>query len=75
MRQGLEEGMKQGLEEGMRQGLEEGMKQGLEEGMKQGLLSTAYNLRKMGLSVEHVAQATGLTAEEVESLMDENSAH
>ena len=75
MKQGLEEGMKQGLEEGMRQGLEEGMKQGLEEGMKQGLLSTAYNLRKMGLSVEHVAQATGLTAEEVESLMDENSAH
>lgn len=37
-------------------------------GRQEGKLETARNLRTMGLSVENIAQATGLTVQEVEAI-------
>jgi predicted transposase/invertase (TIGR01784 family) len=54
----------EGREEGRQEGLEEGQRKGREEG-RQALLKTARKLRDMGLPVEQIAQATGLSPEAV----------
>lgn len=64
----VEEDMRREWEEKYKKGMEEYLEKGKQQGLQQGLLSTAYNLKKMGLSVEQVVQATGLTAEEVEKI-------
>lgn len=46
-------------------GREEGLAEGREEGAHKKAIETATNLLKMGLSVEQVSQATGLSVEEV----------
>ena len=43
-------------------------KSGLAEGSRQANLETAKNLLRFGLSVENIAQATGLSQAEVEAL-------
>ncbi|MGI5117164.1 Rpn family recombination-promoting nuclease/putative transposase [Treponema sp. SP13] len=47
---------------------EEGVQQGFADGSYQTKLETAKNLLDLGLSVENIAQATGLSREEVENL-------
>ena len=68
----MRKGKMEGLEEGKRQGLEEGKKQGLEEGKIQGArenaISIARNLKRLGLPDNEIAQATGITIEEVEKV-------
>ena len=66
----LAEGYKKGLEEGMEKGMEKGIEKGLAEG-REALLNAARNFLRMGLSVHDVAQATGLTEEEVGELKTE----
>ena len=56
--------MKQGRAEGMKQGRAEGMKQGRAEEKK----AIAKNLLAMGLTIEQVAQGSGLPIEEVKGL-------
>ena len=55
-------------EEGVQQGLRQGIQQGFADGSYQTKLETAKNLFDLGLSVENIAQATGLSREEVENL-------
>ncbi|UTC60740.1 hypothetical protein E4N70_03985 [Treponema vincentii] len=55
-------------EESFDMGLAEGKSLGLAEGSHQKALETAKNLLQFGLSREKIAQATGLTQEEVESM-------
>ena len=50
------------------QGIQQGMQQGMEQGVKQEKLLIAANLKKMGLSLENIMLATGLTKEQVEDL-------
>ena len=69
-KEGLEEGRKEGLEEGRKEGLEEGRKEGLEKGRKEAVLQTALNLKRLGVSVEVIAQSTGLTIDEIQGLAD-----
>ena len=45
-----------------------GHERGIAEGSRQKALETAKNLIKMGLSYENIAQATGLSKEEVEAI-------
>lgn len=52
------------MERGIAQGLAEGKSLGLAEGKRE----TARNLRSMGLSIENISKATGLTVQEVEQL-------
>ena len=64
MREGREEGMKEGREEGMKEGREKGMK----EGKKEGKLEDAQNLKRLGVSLDIISQATGLSLEDIENL-------
>ena len=54
--------------EGKSLGLAEGKSLGLAEGSRQAKLETARNLLVIGLSIENIAKATGLTVQEVETL-------
>ena len=65
---GLAEGKSLGLAEGKSLGLAEGKSLGLAEGKLEGKLETARNLRTMGLSIENIAKATGLSIQEVQAL-------
>ena len=57
----------EGLEEGLAQGHEQGHAQGLAEGLEK-LRNSATNLKRMGLPLEQIAEATGLTLDEVNAL-------
>lgn len=50
------------------QGISQGITQGITQGSYQKALETAKNLLGLGLSIENIAQATGLTQAEVEVL-------
>jgi predicted transposase/invertase (TIGR01784 family) len=69
----IESGLKKGFDKGMKQGIEQGMKQGIEqgraEGEKQGRYEVAQKLLAMGLPIESVLQATGLSKDDVKQLM------
>ncbi|MBQ9494701.1 MAG: Rpn family recombination-promoting nuclease/putative transposase [Treponema sp.] len=65
--QGIIEGREQGLAQGHEQGLAQGHAQGLAEGLEK-LRNSATNLKRMGLPLEQIAEATGLTLDEVNAL-------
>ena len=62
------EGKSLGLAEGKSLGLAEGKSLGLAEGSRQKAFETARNLLVIGLSIDNIAKATGLTVQEVETL-------
>ena len=59
-----QEGLEKGLEKGRLEGLEKGIAKGLEEGK----VEVAKKLKKMGLSLEYIQDATGFSAEMIKSL-------
>ena len=67
-----DKGEKIGIEKGEKIGIEKGEKIGIEkgkaEGEKKAKIETARNLIKIGLSVNQISLATGLSIEEVEAL-------
>ena len=63
-----ESGREEGREEGRKEGKEEGIKEGREEGSKDERSKIAINLIRLGTSCEIIAQATGLSEEEVSRL-------
>ena len=73
LKEGLEEGLAKGLEEGIAKGIEQGIEQGIEIGVNKGKKENSYDIaRKMkqkGLSVDMIAECTGLTKSEIEKLM------
>jgi predicted transposase YdaD len=69
MEKGMEKGIEKGLAQGRAEGLKEGLKKGMEKGEKKGRYDIARNLLSMGLSVESIMQATGLSRDEITSLM------
>ncbi len=64
----IEEGMKEGREKGLKEGREEGIKEGREEGRADKTKEVAQNMKKMGMSIEQIAQACGISVEEAEKL-------
>ena len=60
----VEKGMKKGMEEGLQKGKAEGKAEGRQEEKH----SIALNLKKLGVSIEQIAFATGLSIEEIEKL-------
>ena len=54
--------------EGKAEGKAEGIKEGKIEGMKEGKVEVARSLKQMGLSVEKIAIATGLSIDDIEHL-------
>ena len=57
----------EGLEDGLEKGLEKGREEVREEARKEKLQSAA-NFKKLGVSIEIISQATGLTVEEIKAL-------
>ena len=66
--EGRAEGLAEGRAEGLEQGRAEGRAEGLEQGRMEERLSTARNLKKLGIAPDTIAQATGLGLEEIEKL-------
>ena len=62
--EGREQGRAEGREEGRAEGLEEGRAEGLEKGKKE----VARQMKKMGLSVAQIVQASGLPEDVVDGL-------
>ena len=65
---GMAEGLAKGLAEGKAEGIAEGRAEGITEGKFEGKTETARNLKRLGVPVTTIAEATGLTVEEVEAL-------
>ena len=72
MEKGLAEGMEKGYNEGMEKGLAEGMQKGvqkgMQKGMQKGIYTVARNMKQMGLSLEDITKATGLSEKEIAEL-------
>lgn len=69
--QGLEGGLEQGLEKGLEQGRQEGIKierAKAETEKREITLNAARKLKRNDVSIELIADATGLTFEEIEAL-------
>lgn len=62
--EGRAEGRKEGREEGRKEGREEGHK----EGRLEGVMSVAKNMKDLGLPMETIINATGLTEKEIAAL-------
>ena len=60
-------------ESGREEGFKEGLKEGREEGLKEVQSKIAMNLIKLGTPCKIIAQATGLSEEEVSRLKKEMS--
>mgnify|MGYP004634549179 CR=1 FL=1 len=66
--QGLAEGREQGLAEGRAEGRAEGMEKGLEKGRMETNIENARNLKKLGVAIDIISQATGLSKKDIETL-------
>ncbi len=63
------EGQKmEGREEGRAEGRAEGIKEGKEQGRKEALLDIARNFKQSGIPIDVIAQNTGLSIDEINSL-------
>ena len=58
----------EGIQQGIQQGIRQGKSLGLAEGSRQNALQNAGNLKQLGVSIDIITQATGLSKEEVEKL-------
>ena len=63
-----EEGLFEGERKGHAKGIAEGRAEGRAEGNKEGRMETAENLKAMGLNIDDIVKATGLTVDEVAAL-------
>jgi len=68
----IRHGYKQGMEQGMKQGMEKGMEQGIAQGVAQGVAQTnrknAAKMKAKGIDDATIAEITGLSMDEIESL-------
>ena len=65
LEKGRAEGRAEGLEKGRAEGMEKGLKKGRAEGRLEGISFIVHNMRSRGFSVADIANATGLSEEEV----------
>ena len=65
---GLAEGRAKGLKQGLEQGRAEGLAEGRAEGHAEGVYTVARNMIDMGMELNLVSQATGLSIEELSIL-------
>lgn len=61
-------GLAEGREEGRAEGREEGLAEGREEGHAEERVKNARNLRDLGVDLELIATATGLSVDEIQNL-------
>ena len=66
--EGRAEGIEIGMSKGRAEGLAEGLAEGRAEGIEEGVRNTAKNLKQLGVSVDIIAQSTGLSREVIDTL-------
>ncbi len=66
--EGIKIGEERGEKKGVEIGIEVGEKRGEKKGEKKGKIETAINLLKMGIDIDTIVKATGLSTEEIEKL-------
>ena len=66
--EGLAQGLAQGRAQGRAQGLAQGRTEGLAEGRVEGLKDIARKLKAMGIPLDQIIEASGLSAEAIEQL-------
>ena len=64
----LKETEEKAMAKGFEKGIEKGIEKGRKEGIKEGIINTAKNLITMNIPIENIAEATGLTKEEIAKL-------
>lgn len=69
LKEGLEEGLAKGIAKGIEQGIEQGIEIGVNKGKKENSYDIARKMKQKGLSVDMVAECTGLSKSEIEKLM------
>ena len=68
IREGMKRGMERGIEKGIERGREEGREKGRAEGRAEERFSIARSFRDMGIPLDKISQATGLSGEEIKTL-------
>ena len=63
-----EEGMEKGMEKGLEKGKFEGIREGMKEGIKEGIREVALRLKQLGMDMQSIMKATGLTESEIQAL-------
>lgn len=66
----IEKGRAEGREQGRAEGREQGRAEGREQGRAEGKLEIAKNLLAMGIPMDKVVQASGLTEEQISAMMN-----
>ncbi len=66
----IEKGRAEGREQGRAEGREQGRAEGREQGRAEGKLEIAKNFLAMGIPMDKVVQASGLTEEQISALMN-----
>ena len=62
------EGHASGMAEGMEKGMAEGMEKGMEKGIEEANRINARKMKALGISADVIAQVTGLTTDQINSL-------
>jgi predicted transposase/invertase (TIGR01784 family) len=65
---GLNHAREEGMQTGILQGIQKGRKEGIQEGSLKKAMEIARNLKMIGVPVEQIAKAAGLSIEEVAEL-------
>ncbi len=63
-----QQGYRKGFEAGVEQGTAEGVEKGIERGIERGIEKGAKSLLSLGIPVEQIGIATGLSLERIEAL-------
>ena len=66
--EGMEKGYNEGMEKGLAEGMQKGVQKGMQKGMQKGIYTVARNMKQMGLSLEDITKATGLSEKEIAEL-------
>jgi predicted transposase/invertase (TIGR01784 family) len=67
-RESFEDGFSAGEERGRNEGISIGLSQGISQGAQQAKLETAKSMMQRNISIDIVAECTGLSPEEIEKL-------
>ena len=67
---GIQRGMEKGMEEGIQRGIEKGIEKGIMEGSQKEKIEIAKKMLELKIDKETIAEATGLTEQEIEKILD-----
>ena len=67
-----EEAFEKGVSKGLQQGIQQGIQQGVSQGEYQAKIETAKNLVAKKISIDIIAECTGLSVEVINNLVNTN---